>query len=117
LGIPYGGIRLCSGIGNNAGFVNLYDDNNGTAYISQGTDSCGNSAIPATAYVFPQFGGALFGGTQFGGSNMEGARCTGARLNKLSRTAEVLDSLMNADWRPAGVKVFGIRLRAERLCS
>ena len=100
------GSVFAQGLENNAGFVNLYDDNNGTAYISQGTDSCGNSAIPATAYVFPQFGGALFGGTQFGGSNMEGARCTGARLNTLSRTAFVLDSLMNADWRPAGGNSF-----------
>lgn len=95
------GSVFAQGLENNAGFVSLYDDNNGTAYISQGTDSCGPSALPATAsFNFPQFGGALFGG------NMDGARCTGARLKTLSRTAFVLDSLMNADWRPAGGNSF-----------
>ena len=88
------------------GYVNLYDDNNGTAYISQGADSCGPSAIPATAaYGFSQPGGSMFG-SMFGGSvfggNMTAARCTGAGLKELSSTAEVLDSLMEADWRPAG---------------
>ena len=88
------------------GYVNLYDDNNGTAYISQGADSCGPSAIPATAaYGFSQPGGSMFGsmfgGSMFGG-NVTTARCTGAGLKELSSTAEVLDSLLEADWRPAG---------------
>ncbi|MBQ3716054.1 MAG: T9SS type A sorting domain-containing protein [Fibrobacter sp.] len=73
-----------------AGFVNLYDEGNGNAYISRTADSCGTAAKPPVGYSFFPFGSVpVLTGT-----------CTGAHLIDSSHAAAVLDSLLNADWKP-----------------
>ena len=77
--------------GLDAGFVSLYDDGNGKAYISQGSEGCSSSARPAVAgYGFSLIGSMM----------VQTGTCTSAPLKELSRTAFVLDSLLNADWKP-----------------
>jgi hypothetical protein len=77
--------------GLDAGFVSLYDDGNGKAYISQGSEGCSSSARPAaTGYGFSLIGSMM----------VQTGTCTSAPLKELSRTAFVLDSLLNADWKP-----------------
>lgn len=73
-----------------AGFVNLYDEGNGNAYISRTADSCGTAAKPPVGYSFFPFSSvSVLTGT-----------CTGAHLIDSSHAAAVLDSLLNADWKP-----------------
>lgn len=76
--------------GLDAGFVNLYDDGNGNAYISRTADSCGTTAKPSMGYsLFPFSSVAVWTGT-----------CTGAHLTDSAHAAAALDSLLNADWKP-----------------
>ena len=76
--------------GLDAGFVNLYDEGNGNAYISRTVDSCGTSARPSAGYSFFPFSSvAVWNGT-----------CTGAHLTDSAHAAAALDSLLNADWNP-----------------
>ena len=76
--------------GLDAGFVNLYDEGNGNAYISRTADSCGTSARPSAGYSFFPFSSvAVWNGT-----------CTGAHLTDSAHAAAALDSLLNADWNP-----------------
>ena len=76
--------------GLDAGFVNLYDDGNGNAYISRTADSCGTTAKPSMGYsLFPFSSVAVWTGT-----------CTGAHLTDSAYAAAALDSLLNADWNP-----------------
>ena len=73
-----------------AGFVNLYDEGNGNAYISRTADSCGTAAKPPVGYSFFPFSSVpVLTGT-----------CTGAHLIDSSHAAAALDSLLNADWKP-----------------
>lgn len=95
-------------------FISLYDDGMGSAYILQG-DSCSSNVFPGGVkpntggfgmggYGIGGFGFAGYGGNGFGGQSSEdGSLSTGcitAKLKDLSLTAFVLDSLLNANWKP-----------------